>query len=179
MSRRGWLLLALASGALIAVGATLRARAPGASESNDGPAQRAAREIYALTLDDADGRAQALAQWKGTVLVVNFWATWCTPCVAEMPDLDRLQQEYAGKNVAIVGIGTENQAKVRQFRDRMGLRLPLLAGGYDSLALARAFGDVQGVLPYTVLLSAQGVVLHSQTGALPPGQLRGWIEGAL
>jgi thiol-disulfide isomerase/thioredoxin len=145
------------------------------------PAQANAEqsEVYELAMDDADGHRQSFSQWKGKVLVVNFWATWCAPCVAEMPALDHMQQELSAKNVSIIGIGIEDQAHVRQFRDRLGLHLPLLAGGYESLALARSFGDYQGVLPYTALLSADGRVIQSQTGALEPGQLQEWLKGTL
>ena len=145
-------------------------------ERTQGASQAAAVErLFAVTLDDADGRSQTLAQWRGRTLVVNFWATWCAPCVAEMPDLDRLQRRYADQNVMIVGIGIDNLERVRAFRDRLGLRMPLLAGGYESLALARAFGDNQGVLPYTAVLSTKGELTHSQVGALEPGQLETWL----
>ncbi|HYA75937.1 MAG TPA: TlpA disulfide reductase family protein, partial [Burkholderiaceae bacterium] len=135
----------------------------------------AAERLYARSFDDAEGHLQALSQWRGQYLVVNFWATWCAPCVAEMPELDRLQRQFAGRNVAIVGIGIEGEQQVREFRDRLGLRLTLLAGGYDALSLARDFGDVQGVLPYTVLLSTKGEVLHSRAGALQSGQMQAWL----
>jgi len=135
----------------------------------------AAERLYATSLADAEGHLQALSQWRGQYLVVNFWATWCAPCVAEMPQLDRLQRQLAGRNVAIVGIGIEGEPQVREFRDRLGLRLTLLAGGYKALSLARDFGDDQGVLPYTVLLSTKGEVLHSRAGALEPGQVQAWL----
>lgn len=135
----------------------------------------ASEQLYALHLEDADGHTQALSQWKGKSLVVNFWATWCAPCVAEMPELDKVQQQYAGRNVAIIGIGVETRDRVRQFRDRLGLHMTLLAGGYDSLALARAFGDDAGVLPYTALLSADGRLTRTHSGALPAGQLQAWL----
>lgn len=134
--------------------------------------------LYALALPDADGRTQPLAQWRGKTLVVNFWATWCEPCVTEMPELDRVQREFARRNVTILGIGVEAPLKVREFRDRLGLQMPLLAGGIDSLALARAFGDPEGVLPYTAVFSSDGRLLHSQVGALAPGELRSWLVQA-
>ncbi len=133
--------------------------------------------IYGQTLNDAQGQPQSFAQWKGKLLVLNFWATWCAPCVAEMPDLDKAQQEYAGRNVAIVGVGTEDPARVREFGAHIGVHaMRLLAGGYDALVLARSLGDTQGVLPYTVLVSPDGAVLQTQTGPLGPQQLRAWLS---
>jgi len=158
--------------AAIAIAAWYRAQLPGPIDA------QASRGLYGLTLDDADGHAQSLSQWRGQLLVVNFWATWCAPCVSEMPELDRLQREFSSREVAIIGIGVESQARVRQFRDQLGLHMTLLAGGYDSLSVARSFGDEQGVLPYTALLSADGRLLRTHAGALRPGQLRAWLEGA-
>ena len=178
MRRPGLAHVAIAVAALAAVG-TLGAIADRAWH-RAGAAQtagaRAAKDLYAISLDDADGRAQPLSQWKGKVLVVNFWATWCAPCVAEMPGLEKIQREYADRNVAIVGIGIDDQDRVRQFRDRLGLHMPLLAGGFNSLGLARAFGDNEGVLPYTALISPEGRLLRTHSGALEPGQLREWLS---
>jgi thiol-disulfide isomerase/thioredoxin len=138
-----------------------------------------AADLYAATIADADGKPQPLSRWRGRVLVVNFWATWCAPCVAEMPALDRLQQEYAGRNVAIVGFGTEDAAQVRAFRERLGLHMVLLAGGFDALAIARNLGDQEGVLPYTAVFSTQGELLHTQLGDIAPEKLRAWLDEAL
>ena len=140
------------------------------------PDAAAAEQLYAIALPDAQGHVQALAQWRGKLLVVNFWATWCAPCVAEMPELDRLERQYAPRNVAIVGVGVEDAQRVRQFRDRLGLHMPLLVGGYEAVSLARNFGDIQGVLPYTALLSTKGEVLRSKAGALDPGELQEWVS---
>jgi len=138
----------------------------------------AVEHLYGTTLKDADGQPQMLAQWRGRYLVVNFWATWCAPCVAEMPELDRLQRQYEQGKVTIVAIGIEGEQQSRQFRDRLGLHMTLLVGGYEALSLARAFGDDQGVLPYTVMLSTKGEILHSRSGALQPGQLQAWLSSA-
>lgn len=134
--------------------------------------------IYAQRLVDADGKPQEFSQWKGQRLLLNFWATWCVPCVAEMPELDQARVRYADRGLVIVGVGTEDLAQVHAFRDRLSVRIPLLAGGNEALELARALGDTQGVLPYSVLLSADGAVLRSHAGALRPGQIDQWLGAA-
>jgi len=164
---------------LAALAACTRQTPPPAMPPPDAqPSAAAADSVYSHSLSDADGRVQPLSQWKGQLLVLNFWATWCAPCVAEMPDLEAAQREFAARNVVIVGVGTEAPARVREFRDQHNLHLRLLAGGYDALVLARGLGDSQGVLPYTVLVSSDGTVLQTQTGPLQPGQLRGWLAAA-
>jgi thiol-disulfide isomerase/thioredoxin len=175
--RRAALPAALSALALVAVlaGGWRGPAAAQASPVDSGPVA----QLFALRLPDADGREQPLSQWRGRVLVVNFWATWCAPCVAEMPALQKLQAEYGARGVTILGLGTESQAKVQGFRDHHALRLTLLAGGYDALAIARNLGDTQGVLPYTAVFSADGVLLHTQLGALKDGQLRGWLLEAM
>ncbi len=96
-----------------------------------------------------------------------------------MPELERVQADFSGRDVAIIGLGTEGSDRVRKFRDQFDLHLALLAGGFGSLAIARNLGDKDGILPYTVLFSRNGVPLHTQAGALRPGQLRSWLEEAL
>jgi len=163
--------------ALAAVLLAMRGAVNGAGAAPPATAGADADGVYGHIINDADGKPQSLAQWKGKRLVLNFWATWCAPCVAEMPDLEKAQRDYAGRDVAIVGVGTEEPARVREFRDRIGLhQLTLLAGGYDALLLARSLGDTQGVLPYTVLVSGDGTVLQTQAGPLGPDQLRTWLS---
>src|SRR4051794_40598396 len=71
--------------------------------------------LYSQTLPDVHGQAQQLSQWRNKKLVVNFWATWCAPCVEEMPDLTLLQTELANKNVQIIGIGIDSATNIKEF----------------------------------------------------------------
>jgi peroxiredoxin len=170
------LTLGLAAALLLALGAG--AAVWRYEQTREQQASRAAAEaLFAVDFDDADGRDQPMSQWKGKLLVVNFWATWCVPCVEEMPDLQRIQDEFAARNVAVVGVGIDDADKIRRFRTEHALRLPLLAAGFDALGLVRGLGDLDGVLPYTVLISTDGRVLRRHMGQVKPDQLRAWLNG--
>lgn len=143
------------------------------------PAAADTTTLFASTFDDADGRRQPVAQWKGRPLVVNFWATWCPPCVEEMPDLQRVRDEYRARGVEIIGVGIDNAAKIREFRDRLGITLPLLVAGVGGTELGRELGNQAGVLPYTVLVARDGKVVQRKIGQVKPAELRAWLDAAL
>jgi thiol-disulfide isomerase/thioredoxin len=138
-------------------------------------ADPAVQRFFALNLDDADGRHRPLSEWRGKLLVVNFWATWCTPCVEEMPLLQRVADQYSARNVAVIGIGVDDADKVREFRGKLSIRFPLLVAGFDGMDLARQLGDPEPVLPYTALVSPSGRVVEQQSGRLKDSELRGWL----
>ena len=136
----------------------------------------AVEALFAASFADADGTMQPLAQWKGRPLVVNFWATWCPPCVEEMPDLQRARDAYRGRGVEVIGIGIDNAAKIAEFRERHGLTLPLLVAGAGGSDLNRALGNSGGALPFTVLISADGRIAQRHLGQVRPEQLRRWLD---
>lgn len=142
----------------------------------EAPAPEASAALFGLTLPDPDGRPQALAQWRGRPLVINFWATWCAPCVEEMPDLQRVRDEYRARGVEIVGLGIDTADRIRAFRDDLRLTLPLLAAGAQGSEIARAFGNTAGALPYTVLIAADGRVVQRRLGRIKPEELRRWLD---
>jgi thiol-disulfide isomerase/thioredoxin len=127
--------------------------------------------LLGLSLPDVDGREQRLDQWKGKVLVVNFWATWCEPCRKEMPDFVLAQAESGGKGLQFVGIAIDQPDKIRQFSKDMKLNYPSLIGGYGSLELSKAFGNRLMALPFTLILDRDGKVAYAQMGPLKPGNL--------
>ena len=139
----------------------------------------AVESLFAATLVDADGVAQSLAQWRGRPLVVNFWATWCPPCVEEMPDLQQVRDEFRAKGVEVIGLGIDSAAKIVAFRDKYRLTLPLLVAGAGGSDLYRMLGNSGGVLPYTVLIGADGRVRERQVGQVKPEQLRRWLSEAI
>lgn len=130
--------------------------------------QAQADAIMALTLPDLDGRPQAIAQWRGKVLVVNFWASWCAPCVQEMPAFSRLQREFAAQGVQFVGIGIDEVANMRTFVKATPVAYPLLmadpAGGQTPAV------QVKG-LPYTLVIGRDGQLEGSRLGRLDEARL--------
>ena len=123
-------------------------------------------QLLALNLPDAEGRPQPVTQWRGKLLLANFWATWCEPCREEVPALIRSQQIHRDKNLQIVGISIDSADKVSQFSKTYGITYPLLIGGLESIELVRALGNRSGGLPFTVLVSPQGRLLASHLGGL-------------
>lgn len=122
--------------------------------------------LFAATFPDQDGHAQALSQWRGKIIVVNFWATWCPPCKEEMPELSAFQEQYRIQNVVVLGISTDDVAKIREFVQTAPTAYPLLAGDFEAMALAESLGNNKGVLPYTVLIAPNGSVFRTYFGRL-------------
>jgi thiol-disulfide isomerase/thioredoxin len=142
-------------------------------------AGKASELVFAASLNDADGKPQALAQWKGRPLVINFWATWCTPCVEEMPDLQALREHYLARKLEVVGLAIDNTSAVQEFRRKLGIKYPLLVAGSGGTELARALGNASGGLPHTVLLDASGAVRYSHLGRIKMVELKQAIETVL
>jgi len=135
----------------------------------------ATRLLLSRTLPDAAGRPVELAAWQGKPLVINFWATWCAPCVEEIPEFSQVQTEFAAHGVQFLGIGIDNAENIAQFSEKIPTSYPLLVAGAAGIELARAFGKASGALPYTVLLAPDGTIRASRLGRLEEADLRAWL----
>jgi thiol-disulfide isomerase/thioredoxin len=120
--------------------------------------------VFATTFTDASGATRALGQFEGKILVLNFWATWCEPCRAEMPAFNRLQDRWAGKGVQFVGLSDEPGETARRFGQSLGIVYPLWTGGDQVADLSRRLGNRQGGLPHTVVLDPSGRVVAQRVG---------------
>ena len=125
-------------------------------------AQAAVDAIFALTLPDLAGRPQPLAQWRGKVLVVNYWASWCKPCVEEMPAFSQLNSHYAAWGVQFVGIGLDEAEKMQAFVKATPVSYPLLVAGS---AASTPGLQVKG-LPYTVVIGRDGRIETTRLGRM-------------
>ena len=120
---------------------------------------------------DLDGRMREAAEFDGSLMLLNFWATWCEPCVEEMPMLSELQDTYRGRGLRVVGIALDERERAAAFAQDLGLSYPVLLGEADVVITSRRFGNSSGMLPYSVLIDPEGVVLWVRLGALERAEL--------
>lgn len=130
-----------------------------------------------LVLKDLRGRALRLSDYKGKVVVLNFWATWCPPCRAEMPDLIRMQREYRSQGLQVVGITypPEEIAEVRQFVRKLGVNYPIALGTIETKSLF----DETETLPLTIVIDREGKVRQRIEGILLPQEFEQKIRPLL
>ena len=171
--RRSLLIIVAGAALALALGAGT------ALQRSDKGAARDGSAILGVVLPDMQGRDQALAQWRGKILVVNFWATWCAPCREEMPQFVAAQARDAAKGVQFVGIAVDDAAKVRAFASEIALNYPALIGGYGAVELSKALGNDLSGLPFTLVLDRQGRVAHTQLGPVKAPQLDAWLAKLL
>jgi thiol-disulfide isomerase/thioredoxin len=115
-------------------------------------------------LRDLDGRTRTLAEWRGKVVILNFWATWCPPCREEMPEFVRLQEELGGQGVQFVGVAIDEPEAVRDFLKEMPVNYPILIGDEEAPAWADSLGNRLSALPFSVVFDRGGRNAYAQTG---------------
>jgi len=150
---------------------------PGASEPQperlavSGESARPAAEIIGsrrpdFSLRDTDGNVVSASDFDGQVLLLNFWASWCKPCVEEMPMLSLLQQEHASRKLQVLGIALDDAERAKEFTSNLALAYPVLVGQVDVVLTGRRYGNSSGMLPFSVLVDAAGIIQWTHLGSL-------------
>ena len=151
--------------------------------SSDAPissvAPNANAAIATARFYDLDDKVQALEQWKGKIIVVNFWATWCPPCIAEIPEFIKIQKKYEKQGVQFVGIAIDQKSKVQAFAKETKMNYPVLLGDLAGIDLAKRIGNTNGGLPYSVIVDRKGNVVETQLGTLSQEKLESIIKPLL
>lgn len=161
-------LLLVAAGAAIALTAAYFAvpQKPKQVASQSSAQEISAEPVFAASFKDLDDKLQPLKQWRGKVVVLNFWAPWCPPCREEMPDFIKLQDKYRERGLVFIGVALDEKIKVQAFADEIGVNYPILLGEMEAVDLARKIGNRLGGLPFTVVINRNGKVVASEVGGL-------------
>lgn len=138
-----------------------------------------AAPFFAATLSGLDDKPVALERFRGKPLLVNFWARWCPPCRAEIPELIRFSQAHKGQ-IEVVGIAVnDNAAQAKAFTQEYGMTYPVFVGGEKSFSLAQALGNPGGGLPYTLFIDRHGKVIQTKLGLVTKADLDAVVEPLL
>ena len=120
----------------------------------------------AFSLKDLDDTTRHSKEWDGKVRMINFWASWCPPCVREIPAFIKLQNDYKDKGLVIIGIALDKKQSVQDFTDPMDINYPILMAEQEGIALAKAYGNKFGILPYTLIVDRKGRIIYTHRSEL-------------
>jgi peroxiredoxin len=126
-----------------------------------------------FTLKDMIGVPHELNEWDGHIIVLNFWATWCRPCLQEIPMFTDIQRSMSANGVQFIGVAVDDRATVETFLERTGIDInyPILIGDNDAIPVAVEYGNDTGILPYTVIIDAKGIITYYHYGAIDRDEL--------
>jgi thiol-disulfide isomerase/thioredoxin len=141
-----------------------------------GISAKAAESFWAMSFDGPDGKPVPMSSFRGKLLLVNFWATWCPPCVEELPLLDFFYQENKDKNIQIVGLAVDQPSAVRTWLQTRPLNFPVGMAGLGGTELSKSLGNTSGSLPFTVVFAPSGKLLHRKIGKVLPEELVKWTQ---
>lgn len=167
----------------VAAGFLLRGQLMGgdaqSGATDAGVASRGADAIFAASLPDLQDNSQAISQWRGKVMVVNFWASWCEPCRQEIPEFIELQEKFRENGLVFVGIAVDQKERAAAFSKEIGINYPVLVGDMKAMALAEAAGNRQGALPFTVVIDRNGKIIGTKLGRLSQEKLESMFKPLL
>lgn len=126
--------------------------------------KQGAEAILAAKLPDINDEVQAISQWRGDVLVVNFWATWCAPCREEIPEFIETQEKFRDQNLRFIGIAIDRKEKVVAYSKEFKINYPVLIGSMGAMSLAIPAGNIHSSLPFTVIIDRNGAIAKTYLG---------------
>jgi thiol-disulfide isomerase/thioredoxin len=138
----------------------------------------AAEQLFRQRFARPEGGELVMDQLRGKPLLVNFWATWCVPCIRELPELNRFQKDFAGAGWTVVALAIDSPSAVREFLTKVPVQLSVGLAGLEGTELVRELGNAQGGLPFSVLINAQGRIFQRKLGKTSYDELAGWVRQA-
>jgi thiol-disulfide isomerase/thioredoxin len=132
-----------------------------------------------FVLPDLNGETRSLDEWRGNVVVLNFWATWCPPCRKEMPAFIDLQEQYGAQGLQFVGIALDEVERTAEFADALGVNYPILIGDTRTIELGAAYGNRYGALPFTVIIARDGSIHDTIAGEIQKNEIDQIVKSLL
>jgi thiol-disulfide isomerase/thioredoxin len=132
--------------------------------------------MWSLRFETPAGGELRMASFRGKPLVLNFWATWCAPCLKEMPQLERFHREFGTRGWQVLGLALDRAGPVNEFLTRVRVGFPIALAGVDGFDLTHELGNGQGVLPFTVVFDRRGQPVHRKVGETSFDELAGWAR---
>ena len=139
-----------------------------------GEATQAETALWQMSFERPDGGSLAMASLRGRPVILNFWATWCAPCVREMPLLDRFQREQRAAGWRVVGLAIDGAAPVREYLVRLPMSFAIGLAGSGGVELTRSLGNASSALPFTVVFDREGRAFDRKRGGVQPDDLARW-----
>ncbi|MFW5443544.1 MAG: TlpA family protein disulfide reductase [Methylococcaceae bacterium] len=124
-----------------------------------------------FSLPDLSGKQRNITEWQGKVRIINFWATWCPPCLKEIPEFINLQNEFRDRGIQFIGIAIEDKKSVKKYLSKININYPILIGKDDGIALSQQLGNIVNAVPFTVVTNQQGQIIHRQPGEFSREQI--------
>ena len=133
-------------------------------------------DLWGQSFASLDGAPLAMAAFRGRPLLLNFWATWCPPCIEELPLLNRFYGERRAQGWQVLGVAVDQPPAVRKFLEKLPLAYPVAIATSGGMQLGRALGNLQGGLPFTVVFGAEGRIRHRKIGQVQAEDLSRWAD---
>ena len=124
-----------------------------------------------INFPDVSGNFHSISEWGGKILIINFWATWCPPCLKEIPEFIAMQEQYSDIGLQFIGIAIDDQDSVQEYLLSTKINYPILIGGVTGIALAQELGNSFDAVPFTLIVNQQGQIIHRQPGEFSREQL--------
>jgi thiol-disulfide isomerase/thioredoxin len=134
--------------------------------------------LWGMSFPQPDGGTLVMAERHGRPLLLNFWATWCAPCIKELPEIDRFHRDFAARGWQVVGLAVDGPTPVREFLQRRPVGFAIGMAGFEGTDLARTLGNESGSLPFSVLFDAQGRPFQRKLGQTHYAELAAWARSA-
>lgn len=136
-------------------------------------------DLFSQTLPDSQGQLHNLSIWKGKPLLINFWASWCNPCIEEIPELVTLQTNLTQERIQFLGIALDNPTNITRFMSEQNVPYPIYVSDSTGVGLARKLGNESGGIPFTILIDSNAVIKKTYLGRLNMSEVRADIEALL